>query len=134
MVSDVREGIIQELFIPARRIFPRTRIVITEPWETISSDLIDLQKFKNYNKNYAYILTVIDNFTKYAYAFPLKTKTGREVAQNLKIVLEKGHPIKKIHTDEGKEYKNSVVQKLLKQHGVEWYHTFSTVKASIAER
>lgn len=134
MSSDVREGVIRELFAPARRNFPRTKIVISEPWETISSDLIDMRNFRSYNKNFSYILIVIDNFTKYAFAFPLKTKSGSEVAQNLKIVLEKGYPIRKLWTDEGKEYKNATVQNLLKKHGVEWYHTFSPVKASIAER
>ena len=93
-----------------------------------------MRKYKNYNKNYAYILTVIDNFTKYAFAFPLKSKTGSEVAKNLQVVLEKGHPIKKLFTDEGKEYNNSIVQKLLKKHGITWYHVFSTVKAAIVER
>lgn len=133
-MTSVREGIVQELFASARRNYPRTKIIITEPWETISADLIDMKKYKSSNKNFVYILTVIDNFTKFAFAFPLKTKSAAEVAKNLKIVFENGHPIKKLFTDEGKEFKNSDLKKLMDEHGIKGYHVYSTVKASIVER
>lgn len=65
----VRENIIHELFVPARRNFRKIKVVVKEPWEIISADIVDMKKYKTLNKNYAYILTIIDNFTKFAYAF-----------------------------------------------------------------
>ena len=39
------------------------------------------------NKGYKYLMTVIDAFSKFAYAVPLKTKTGIEVARALEPIL-----------------------------------------------
>ena len=44
--------------------------------ETWSVDLIDKSSLSKYNNNYKFIFTVIDIFTKYAWAFPLKKKSG----------------------------------------------------------
>ena len=37
-------------------------------------DLDDMQKFAEYNEGYKYILTVIDCFSRYAMAIPIKSK------------------------------------------------------------
>ena len=38
-----------------------------------------MQKYSRVNKGYKYIFTNIDIFSKYAYAFPLKTKNIKEI-------------------------------------------------------
>ena len=40
-----------------------------------------------YNNNYKFILTVIDIFTKYAWAIPLKNKSGLPITNGFKIIL-----------------------------------------------
>lgn len=78
-------------------------------------------------------MTVINAFTKFAYAVPLKTKTGVEVARALEPILV-SNKMKYLQTDNGKEYYNKNVQALLKKHNVIHYSSFSEKKAAIVER
>lgn len=73
---------------------------------------IDLIDMSNYPKSgYKWILTVIDCFSKYAWALPLKNKESFTVRENLEIILNKGHDLTKnypatIQSDNGKEFVN----------------------------
>jgi hypothetical protein len=42
-------------------------------------DTFDLSKYKNYNKGFKYILTVIDVFTRKAFIEPMKNKNSIDV-------------------------------------------------------
>ena len=44
-----------------------------------SCDLVDMVKYSKVNRGYKYIFTNIDIFSKYAWSFPLKTKTIKEI-------------------------------------------------------
>ena len=46
--------------------------------ECWSIDLIDRTSLSVYNKGYKFILTCIDNHTKYAWAVPIKNKQGKK--------------------------------------------------------
>ena len=41
-----------------------------------SADLVDMQAFSYFNKEFKYILTVIDVFSKCAWAVPIKDKSA----------------------------------------------------------
>ena len=47
-----------------------------------------MQPFAKFNNGYKYILMIIDVFSKYGFALPLKKKTGISVADALKIYLK----------------------------------------------
>ena len=66
----------KEVFSPQITKFRRERIIPLYKDETRPTDLIDKSSLSKYNKNYKFILTVIDVFTKYAWAIPLKNKSG----------------------------------------------------------
>lgn len=85
------------------------------------------------NNNYKYILNVIDTFSKYVWAVPLKTKTGAEVSEALLKIMNEKIP-KKLHVDKGKEFYNKDVKKILEKHNIEIYSTGTENKASIIER
>jgi len=56
-----------------------------------------MRPYSRFNKNYHYILTVIDVLSKYAWAVPLKTKSGDEMARAIvKIIRDDGKCPKKI--------------------------------------
>ena len=59
------------------------------PNEIWSADLIDMKEFSKDNKNYNYLLNVIDIFSKYAWSIPLKTKTASEVTKAFSNILTK---------------------------------------------
>ena len=54
----------KEVFSPQITKFRRERIIPLNKDETWSADLIDKSSLNKYNKNYKFILTVIDIFTK----------------------------------------------------------------------
>lgn len=134
MSDNVREGIVRELFKPARRKYPRTKVQVLGLWETLSADLMDMQKWAKQNDNHRYILTCLDNFSKYAWAIPVKSKSGPDVTAAMAKILDEGHPVKNLHTDEGKEFFNKDFGALLRKHKVRLYHTYSGIKSGIAER
>ena len=53
--------------------------------------MIDKSSLSKYNNNYKLILTVLDIFTKYAWAIPLKYKSGLSITNGFKIDLGE-HP------------------------------------------
>ena len=66
------------------------------------ADLVDYSKLKRDNTGYTFVLTVIDCFSRFALALPLKRKSGEEVATALEKAFDSmGHP-RKFHTDQGK--------------------------------
>ena len=76
----------KEVFSPQITKFRRERIIPLYKDETWSADLIDKSSLSKYNNNYKFILTVIDKFTKYAWAIPLKSKSGLSITIGFKIV------------------------------------------------
>lgn len=59
--------VVEEIHAPARKIFPRRKYTMYGISETLQIDLMEFQTYKRENKNYRYILVVIDVFTKYVY-------------------------------------------------------------------
>ncbi|XP_016845104.2 uncharacterized protein LOC107982136 [Nasonia vitripennis] len=98
--------------------------------ETWQADLVEMQPYAQENKSYKYLLTVIDVFSKYAWAIPLKQKTGNKVTASMKSILEQGRVPKNLHTDRGKEFYNLLFEGLMKRYGIDIYSTYSNRKTS----
>lgn len=125
--------LVNELHRPMRINFPRRQTVVKGLDDLWQSDLGILDKYAKYNRNYKYILVVIDCFSKYLWVEPLKSKTGTEVAKAFAKILTDRRP-KNLQTDQGTEYFNSSFERLMKQHNINHYNTFSSKKAAMAER
>lgn len=130
-----KEQVVNELHRSARKNFKRRHYQMRGINDTFQADLIEMIPYATQNKNYKYILTVIDTFSKFAWAMPLKTKTGKEVTTAMKHIFKSSLRIpKNLHTDQGKEFYNQLFNTLMKQNGINHYSTYSKLKASIAER
>ena len=79
----------EELNKPVINKFERKKIVINHIDEIHSCDLVDMQKYSRMNKGYKYIFTNIDIFSKYAWSYPLKSKTIKEIKSYFKKYLNK---------------------------------------------
>ena len=83
---------------------------------------------------------IIDVFSKYGWAIPLKTKTCLEVTRAFQRLWEKKQAQtttpspKKLWTDKGKEFYNKHMSELLRKHGVELYSTENEEKSYVVER
>ena len=131
----------KEVFSPQITKFRRERIIPLYEDEIWSADLIDKSPLTKYNNNYKFILTVIDIFTKYAWAIPLKNKSGLSITNGFKIVLSE-HPQggseprkpEKLWVDRDSEFYNKTFKTLLKEYETKLYSTYSDLKAVFTER
>lgn len=123
--------VVKEIHRDARKHFIHRRSVMRGIADTLQADLIEMPP----DRMMKYCLTVIDTFSKKAYAHPLKTKTGRDVTKAMKSVLDSiNRHVKNLHVDMGREFYNAEMSKLLEQRRVNRYSTFTTKKAAIIER
>ena len=121
---------------PIRYKFRRRKTVSPWPHRYYQVDLLDTSKYSPSNKGVKFILTAIDVFSKFAWAVPIKNKTGVAVTEALKKILSK----KKYHelaiqSDKGKEFTNKQVQQFLKSKNIRFFTTENDdIKASLVER
>lgn len=130
---NVKTGIAKELHKQSRVNFPRRYVELKGIHDLYQGDLVEVIPYSSVNKGYKYIMTIINCFTKFAIAVPLKTKTANEVELSLRPILEK-YPMRHFQTDDGGEWFNKKLNTLFKQYNVNHYSTFSDKKASIVER
>ena len=128
------QQVVEELHKPARRNYPRRKYDIRGIDETWQADLVEMQPYSRENRGHNYLLTVIDIMSKYAWAVPVKRKTGEDVTAAMKLILKGGRKPRNLHTDRGKEFYNKPFQELMKRHKINLYSTYSNLKASICER
>lgn len=130
-----KQSVVDELHSQARKNFKRRSYIMRGINDTFQADLIEMIPYAKINSNFRYILTVIDTFSKYAWAMPLKNKTGDEVSKAMQKIFDKDKRIpKNLHTDEGKEFYNKTFQNLMRAYNINHYSTYSRIKASIVER
>ena len=98
-----------------------------------TADLVDMSSFSRSNKGYKYLLTVIDVFSKYGWIVPLKTKTGKEVAQAFLKLFLNGHP-SRWWTDKGTKFYNEQLEAVLATTNLMLYSTENEEKSSVVER
>ena len=92
-------------------------IVAFSPNELWQMDLMDVSKYAHQNKNYKWILLIIDVFTRFSYGIAIKNKTNDEVYKGLKEILKDKKP-KVIMTDNGKEFLGNKVENLLDEDDI----------------
>ena len=89
-MSEDKKRIVDELHKPVRRNYLRRKFDIRGLDETWEADLVVMESYWRINKGYKYLLTVIDNYSKFSWALPLKRKTSAAVATAFKSILAKG--------------------------------------------
>ena len=126
-----RKQLAIEIHKPIRHKFPRRRVIVSHIDHVWASDLVEMPP----ERGYKFILTIVDVFSKFAWAIPLKSKTGQEMTETFERVFkESGRIPKKIWSDKGREYYNKTFRSLLDRHGIELYSTESELKCSVAKR
>lgn len=103
----------------------------------LSMDLVDIHWISEENDGITFLLILMDNFSRFIFVRPLLQKTGVAVERALRdiFVNDMDPPFKnlRILSDEGTEFKNSVVSKLLKKYKITLEHPH-TNKISFIER
>lgn len=135
-MSLIKREVVHELHSPARRNFPRRRVIIKGLRDLFQIDLVEMIPYAKENKNFKYILTCINTFSKFAWAIPIKSKTSVEVTKAMESILETGKKNipQNVHSDKGKEFWGKNFQDLMKRYNINHYITYSNLKSSIVER
>ena len=127
------EDLSEELNKPVINKFERKKIIINHINEIYSCDLVDMQKYSKVNRGYKYIFTNIDIFSKYAWAFPLKTKTIKEIKSCFQKIFKERKP-KYIWSDQESAFFSKEMIKFFEDNNVKTYHTYSNLKSVVVER
>ena len=109
------------------------RTLVFKPRDLWQIDLLDMQKYSKENDGYRYICVIIDCFSRYVWVKPLKNKTGKATVKALVLLLMNERP-KLIQADQGTEFFNRDVKRMLEAFGPKLYHTYTDKKAAIVER
>ena len=87
------------------------------------------------NKGYRYILVVIDNFSKFGWTIPLKSKYAQSITDAFPLIIKS--PRRKpnlLETDDGKEYVNKIFNEFLNNNNIKRYSRNTALRAVFAER
>jgi len=129
----------KELHKPVR-IHSKKRPIITKGIDDLwAADLIILKQYSEENNGYAYLLNVIDTFSKFVWAAPIKKKDGATVSKAFEKIIKsaksQNHKTPNLlHTDKGLEFENKHFKNLLDKYNIKMYHTHNLEKSAIIER
>jgi transposase InsO family protein len=118
---------------PIKKKFETRKVYVHGIDNQWQADLVEMQEFSKENEGLKYLLTIIDCFSKYAWAIPIKDKTADQTIEAFNNIFKQRKPLK-LQTDKGKEFINKKFQELLKRNNIHWFSTNSDLKASIVER
>ena len=101
-----------------------------------SLDILDLKDYgSENNRGYRYVLVIIDNFSKYGWTVPLKTKNAQTIIDSFENILIKSkRKPNLIESDRGKEFYNNIFQDFLNKNNIKLYSRNSSYGAVFAER
>ena len=81
MSGDWAQQLAEELHKPIRRNFTKRRVFVKGVDEIWAADLVEMQRFSDWNKGIKYLLMVIDVFSKFGWIEPLKNKKRRNCSK-----------------------------------------------------
>lgn len=118
---------------PVRIHYSRRKTLALGEKDLFQADLVDVRHLSKINNNFCHILTVIDVFSKFAFAIPIKNKKPETIVNAFKTIFEISKP-KNLQTDRGSEFYNSLTREFFKRQNINHYSTHSQTKASVVER
>jgi hypothetical protein len=120
---------------PVRHKFKRRIVFVPGIDDTWSCDLVEMQEWAKQNKDYKYILKIVDVFSKYAWSVPLIDKKGSTAVKAFDSIIKfSNRKPKHIWVDKGKEFYNKEMDQWLKHNNINRYSTYGEHKSAVAER
>ena len=101
-LQDVRDWLRKQqtytLHKPVSKTFLRHKTVVAGIDTQWQADLADMSKLSKFNDKHRYLLCIIDVCPKYAWALPIKDKTGKTLVIAFKTVLKSGRSPKNLQS------------------------------------
>ena len=124
---------VNKLYTKPKLYYP----IIGKPGGSYQMDIMFLNQWARQNNGFTAILVIINVTSKKTFVYPLKNKTETEVAANLvKFLREIDYKIVELGSDNGTEFLNRSVQKILKDNHIVHIlaHPKQHTKQGIVER
>ena len=103
---------------PPKKNYETNKTLLKSIDDTWSADLLDMIDYRvENNEGYRYILTVIDNFSKFGWTVPLRNKNANTITEAFADIITKRKP-KLLETDDGKEFTNKMFNEFLKLNDI----------------
>ena len=129
------EELAEELHKPITKKFKKKKVQSPFLDNVWGVDNADMQLISKFNKEFRFLLCVIDIYSKYAWVIPLKDKKGITISNAFqKILNEPKRKPNKIWVDKGTEFYNRSIKSFLQNNDIEMYSTHNEGKSIIAER
>lgn len=120
------------LFLPNR--IKRSRVFVGGLKDQYDADLADYQKFEDSNDGYKYLLVIINVFSRYTWAIPVKSKSNRDIIPAFETIFQQGHIPRRLRTDQGKEFTAPIMDEFYRHYNITHFVALNEVKANYAER
>ena len=104
---------------------------IDQHWQ---ADLVEMIPYANVNDGCRYLLRIIDLFSRFAWAVPLRAKTAGEVTAAFRQDFAQGRQPQRLQTDDGREFDNREFQHFLNIQNIRFFTVKSQFKAAVCER
>jgi len=98
-------------------------IITNHVLDCMQADLIEMGEWAGHNHHRAYALTIIDCFSKYAWARPMTKKTAEKMLEVLEPILRQYLP-KILQTDNGGKFTSAAALELYKELGIKHLSSF----------
>ena len=121
----------KELTKPVPKTFPRRKAIVLSNNDIWTADIVDYSRLSKLNKNYKYLLCIMDIYSRYAFVFPLKDKKGSTIIKCFKELKNYG---RNLWVDKGGEFLNNEFKKFCKDNDINICHTYGDSKAVYIER
>ena len=118
-----------------KKYYPTNKTNVYHIDDIWSLDILDLKDYgPENNREYRYVLVIIDNFSKFGWTVPLKNKNAITIKDSFEnILINSKRKPNLIESDRGKEFCNNFFQDFLKKQ-YQLYSRNSSYGAVFAER
>ena len=119
---------------PVRK-FPRIPVIVRGLKDQYDADLMIMRDLASSNKGYKYVLIIVDVFSRYMWAAPMKLKNEKHSLQAFQNIFKEGCPVPaRLRTDKGGEFVGKEIAAYFRRLGVQHFLTWNEVKANYAEK
>jgi hypothetical protein len=123
------------LYKPAKQKFPRPAVHVTSIDNQLSVDLVDTSRLATDNSGVRFLLTAIEELSRYAYVRALKSKEGGPVEEAMRDILQQsGRQYQQLCSDRGSEFKSKVWAALMKEYKIRHFFAGGSGSCVTVER
>ena len=121
---------------PPKKNYPTNKADVYYIDDIWSLDILDLKDYgPENNRQYRYVLVIIDIFSKFGWTLPLKNKNAQTIKDSFeKILISSKRKPNLIESDRDKGFYNSIFQDFLNQNDIQLYSRNSSFGSVFAER